>query len=296
MEFCMLKISARTAYSSIIALALIASNVQAKDIPIVRKITFLLPLKEFSTIEFPFEIKSHDFTPFVSLSSSNKDVSSDNIPTAQTEPQDYALPNLDDKKNPLQATKPSGASAPNLPPLNGRKKPIEWQKGGNFFKFYPRKVGETQLIVFGYEKYPIVINLKVVENNEDVQDSLYKFIDYEAKKDVAQKFESTNHEKIVVAITKALYNGEPPKGYEVISKQEEFTSGGLHFRSIKEFQGKNYSGVEYLMTNLTQYAINTDAEIFKGQKGIYGITFIHDIIEPGKGTRLFIVKQRGADD
>lgn len=295
----MLKISARTAYSSIIALALIASNVQAKDIPIVRKITFLLPLKEFSTIEFPFEIKSHDFTPFVSLSSSNlptKDGSADTHSPAQNDAQDYALPSLDEKKNPMQATKPTAPNTPPLPPLNGRKKPIEWQKGGNFFKFYPRKVGETQLIVFGYEKYPIVINLKVVENNEDVQDSLYKFIDYEAKKDVAQKFESTNHEKIVVAITKALYNGEPPKGYEVISKQEEFTSGGLHFRSIKEFQGKNYSGVEYLMTNLTQYAINTDAEIFKGQKGIYGITFIHDIIEPGKGTRLFIVKQRGADD
>ncbi|AHJ12979.1 TraK domain-containing protein [Sulfurospirillum multivorans] len=295
----MLKISALTAYSSIIALALITSQAQAKDIPIVRKITFLLPLKEFSTIEFPFEIKSHDFTPFVSLSSAsaNKDGLTDNH--SSSESQDYALPSLDDKKNPMQAT-PNGlkqtSSTPPLPPMNGNKKPIEWQKGGNFFKFYPRKVGETQLIVFGYEKYPIIINLSVVENKDDVQDSVYKFVDYEAKKDVAQKFESTNHDKVVVGITKSLYNNEPPKGYEVISKQGEFTSQGLHFRLIKEFQGKNYSGVEYIMQNTTKDTINTDAGIFKGQKGIYGITFVHDILEPGRSTRLFIVKQRGADD
>ena len=67
-------------------------------------------------------------------------------------------------------------------------------------------------------------------------------------------------------------------------------------RLIKEYQGKLYSGVEYLVTNLSNQNITLDAEIFKAQKGIYGITFTHDILEPSAQTRLLIVKQRNEDD
>ena len=144
----MLKILAQTACVSLALIATISiQNVEAKDIPIVKKITLLMPLKEFSTVEFPFEIKSHDFTPFVSTSSSDeKDaISLPNLPPLNgKEAQDFALPSLDDKKQ--GATSPSSKqqSAPAMPSSLGAKKPVEWQKGKNFFKFYPRKVGETQ--------------------------------------------------------------------------------------------------------------------------------------------------------
>ena len=287
----MLKILAQIACSSIFAVSIV-TQAQAKDVPLVKQITFKIPLKEFSIIEFPFEIKSHDFSPFVSLATAN---SSQQMETSSTETPDYSLPNLDDKKSQQgQGQKPN---TPPLPPLNsGAKKPVDWQKGKNFFKFYPRKTGETQLVVFGYEKFPIIINLKIVEDKEQADDRLLKFVDFNEHKEVAHKFESTNHDKVVVSITKALYTNEPPKGYEVTTKQYEFIRGPLMFQLIKEYQGKSYSGIEYLLTNIGTSNIDLDADIFKGQKGVYGITFTHDILVPSAQTRLFIVKQRNEDD
>ncbi|KIM08755.1 MAG: hypothetical protein KU29_03240 [Sulfurovum sp. FS06-10] len=295
----MLKILARTVCVSFaLAAIMVTQKAEAKDIPIVKKITLLMPLKEFSTVEFPFEIKSHDFTPFVSMSSSDeKDaISLPNLPPLNgKEQQDFALPSLDEKKQ--GATSPSSKqqNAPAMPSSLSPKKPVEWQKGKNFFKFYPRKLGETQLIVFGYEKFPIVINLKVVENKEGAEDSTYKFIDYEEHKEVASKFESTNHDKIVVSITKALYNNEPPKGYDVNTKQGEFYNPPFRFRLIKEYQGKLYSGIEYLVTNDGSQHVTLDWDMFKGQKGVYGITFDKDILSPKEQARLFIIKQRGEE-
>ena len=66
----MLKILAQIACSSIFAVSIV-TQAQAKDVPLVKQITFKIPLKEFSIIEFPFEIKSHDFSPFVSLATAN---------------------------------------------------------------------------------------------------------------------------------------------------------------------------------------------------------------------------------
>lgn len=285
----MLKTLAQTVYSSVVIASLFATCAQAKDVPLVKQITFQIPLKEFSIIEFPFEIKSHDFSPFVSLASNNN-TSNGTLISRNDNTDEYALPSSDKTQ---QAQKPG---TPPAPPINSAKKPIEWQKGKNFFKFYPRKAGETQLVVFGYEKFPIIINLKVVEDKEHADDRLLKFIDMNEHKEVAQKFESSTHDKVVINITKALYANEPIKGYEVATKQREFIDGSLRFRLIKAYQGKLYSGVEYLVTNLGAENIALDAEIFKAQKGIYGITFTHDILEPNSQTRLFIIKQRGEDE
>ena len=293
----MLKILAQTVCASVVFATLIVTpKVEAKDIPIVKKITLLMPLKEFTTIEFPFEIKGHDFTPFISMSTNEKEVLSlPNLPPLNGKEQEFALPSLDDKKQNPNGTSPKAQSGSSLPSSTGLKKPVEWEKGKNFFKFYPRKIGETQLIVFGYEKYPIVVNLKVVEDKEGVEDSTYKFIDYDEHKEVARKFESTNHDKVVVSITKALYSNEPPKGYEVNTRQGEFFNSPFRFRHIKEYKGKLYSGIEYLLVNEGTQNITLDWDMFKGQKGVYGITFNKDVLKPQESARLFIVKQRGEE-
>ena len=293
----MLKILARTVCVNIAILAIVVvQSVEAKDIPIVKKITLLMPLKEFTTIEFPFEIKGHDFTPFVSISSDEKEaLTLPNLPPLNGKEQEFALPSLDEKKQNQNASSSKQPNVPAMPSSSGAKKPVEWSKGKNFFKFYPRKVGETQVIIFGYEKYPIVINLKVVENKEGAEDSTYKFIDYDEHKEVASKFESANHDKIVVSITKALYNNEPPKGYDVNTKQGEFFNPPFRFRLIKEYQGKLYSGVEYLVTNEGAQNVSLDWDMFKGQKGVYGITFDKDVLIPKEQARLFVVKQRGEE-
>lgn len=299
----MLKTLAQIVCSSLtVALLIPTGGLFAKELPIVREITLLMPLKEFTVVEFPFEIKAHDFTPFITTDKSTPSLSLPALPPLGSGDQTkFAPPTLNDANKMANGEMPSSAAkqgSPSNTQSNGSSspKPVDWSKGKNFFKFYPKKIGETQLIVFGYEKFPIVLNLKVTQNKEDVADSIYRFIDYEKNKEVATKFESTYHDKVVVNLTKALYNNEPPKGYEIISLQKEYISNPLRFRLIKEYQGKTYSGVEYLVINEGTTNITLDWEMFKNQKGIYGVTFNKDILLPNENARLFIIKQRGNDE
>lgn len=281
----MLKTLVRIACSSAVLVPLVLS---AKEIPIVKQLTILVPYKEFSVIEFPFEIKGSDFTPFISVVKET-----DGVVTENESSTDFSVPKLD-TKNELPAGMPAAIKPIIAPSNNGKKTPLEVTKGKNFIKLFPKKLGDTELIVWGY-KYPIMLKIKVIED-KDKADKLITFIDYDEQKQEANKFESSYHDKNVVNITKALYNNEIPKGYTEIIKQREIISDSLKFLLIREYQGKQYSGQEYLVTNIGSQNIILDFDIFRGQKGLYGITFTHDILEPNKQTRLFIIKQRNVDE
>lgn len=282
----MLKTLVRIACSSAVLVPFILN---AKEVPIVKQLTVLVPYKEFSVIEFPFEIKGHDFTPFVSVVKEMDGV----LPENDSVP-DLVVPKLD-TKNALPPGSPVAAKSIITPSNNTKKTPLEVTKGKNFIKLFPKKVGDTELIVWGYSKFPIMLKIKVTEE-KDRADKLITFVDYDEQKQEAGKFESSYHDKNVVNITKALYNNEVPKGYTEIIKQKEIISDTLKFILIREYQGKQYSGQEYLVTNIGTQNIILDYDIFRGQKGLYGVTFTHDILEPQKQTRLFIIKQRNVDE
>ena len=281
----MLKTLVQIACSSTLLVPFVLS---AKEVPIVKQLTILVPYKEFSVIEFPFEIKGSDFTPFVSVVKET-----DGVATENENPSELVVPKLD-IKNELPPGAPTAIKQIITPTSNGKKTPIDVTKGKNFIKLYPKKVGDTELIVWGY-KYPIMLKIKVTEE-KDKADKLISFIDYDEQKQEANKFESSYHDKNVINITKALYNNELPKGYTEVIKQKEIISDSLKFLLIREYIGKQYSGQEYLVTNIGTQNIILDFDIFRGQKGLYGITFTHDILEPNKQTRLFIIKQRNADE
>jgi len=272
----MLKILVRTVFS----LVLVGSILLAKDIPLVKNIDIYVPYKEFSVIEFPFKIKGYAFTPFV-YKAKVKDKKIELAPTYATPSLEKTSSSTSEKviratKNKLAAKKPAT--------------PIDIAKGDNFFRLYPKKIGKTELLVWGYKEYPIMIKLHVTKDVR-IYDKQIKFLDYSIKETKAEKFESTGHDRVVIKITKALFLNTLPQGYKNRSLRKEYISNNLHVKLTKTITGKRYKGEEYILTNKYSDTVTLVAEMFEG-KGIYGVTFINNILVPKSSTRVFIVRER----
>jgi hypothetical protein len=263
-------------------LIIVAVTSVAKDIPMVKEIGISVPYKEFSVIEFPFKVKDFSFTPFKYMQKKKVGSKKDVDPT-------YAVPSLNNK------TSAKAKVAERLKKRLALKKakassPINVVRGVNFFRLYPKKVGNTELIVWGYKDYPVMIELHVTKDVEKA-DKLIKFIDPQIDIKNANTFESAYHDKVVIAITKALYNNALPRGYKENTVKKEFYSNGLHIVLTKQFLGKRYMGEEYIVENQDSKTIILDSEMFE-KNGIYGVTFINNVLTPGKSTKLFIVREK----
>lgn len=273
----MLKTLAQTACS----LLLVGTVLFAKEVPIVKQIEIKLPYKEFSVIEFPFEIKAHDFTPFVSKVY---------IDTKQSTPKDdFAVPKMKG-----QAEQLNKKPAPKKITTIKKSNPMDVGAGKNFIKIYPRKTGSTELLIWGYKDYPIMLKIEIVDSNE--ADKYIKFIDYDRKTDLAEKYESAPHDRIIINLTKALYNNNVPSGYTLSTNKREVFGSGLKLVLTKQIDGKLYTGQEYMIENTSNKNTVLDTSMFRGQDGIYSITFSNDFIKPSEKTRMFVVKQRVRDE
>jgi len=272
----MLKILVQTVFS----LVLIGSALVAKDIPLVRNIDIYIPYKEFSVIEFPFKIKGYAFTPFV-YKAEIKDKKIGLDPT-------YKTPSL--KKAPSSIPQKVIKATKNKLKAKKHATPINVAKGNNFFRLYPKKIGKTELLVWGYKEYPVMIKLHVTKDVTKY-DKQIKFLDYSIKEAKAKKFESSSHDRVVIKITKALYLKTLPQGYKNRSLHTEYISNDLHVELTKTIIGKRYKGEEYILTNNNSDTVTLMPEMFEG-KGIYGVTFINNILTPKSSTRVFIVRER----
>lgn len=272
----MLKILVQTVFS----LVLIGSMLIAKEIPLVKNIDIYVPYKEFSVIEFPFKIRGYAFTPFT-YKAVVKDKKVDLAPT-------YATPSLEKKpsslsKKVIRATKNKLASKKPITP-------IDVAKGNNFFRLYAKKIGKTELLVWGYKEYPVMIKLHVTKDKTKY-DKQIKFLDYSIRETKAKEFESASHDRVVIKITKALFLNVLPQGYKNKTLHKEYISNNLHVKLINTIVGKRYKGEEYILTNKHSDTVTLMAEMFEG-KGIYGVTFINNILTPNSSTRVFIVRER----
>ncbi|WP_457749116.1 hypothetical protein [Sulfurimonas sp.] len=273
----MLKILAQTVFS----LILISGALLAKEIPMVREIDLYIPYKQFSVIEFPFKIKGDSFTPFrykrKIIPNREKDIEPTiQKPTLKTKSNKKKV--MDRVKKQL-ATKSVQATGP-----------MTVAKGVNFFKLYPKKVGTTELLIWGYSKYPVMLHLHIVKNDHK-SDNYIKFIDPSANIKEAVKFESSYHDRVVINITRALYNNKLPHGYKEDTVKKEFFIKGLHIVLTKRYLGKRYMGEEYIVENISSSTIALDSEMFE-QNGIYGITFENSVLPRGKSTKLYVVREK----
>jgi len=272
----MLKILVQIVFSII----LFGSSLIAKNIPLVKNIDIYIPYKEFSVIEFPFEIKGYAFTPFtykIEIKNEKKELD----PT-------YSTPSLD--KTPSSVSQKLKKLTKSKLAAKQHSSPINVARGNNFFRFYPKRVGKTELLVWGYKKFPVMIKLHITKDPTKY-DRQIKFLDYSANEKVAENFESASHDRVIIKITKALFANTLPGGYRNFSSHKEYISNNLNMQLVRTIIGKRYKGEEYILTNIGSDTVNLEAQMFEG-KGIYGITFINNILTPKKSTKVFVVREK----
>lgn len=274
----MLKILVQTVFSLIV----ISSLSIARNIPLVKNIDIYIPYKEFSVIEFPFKIKGYAFTPFVySVKLSNKD---NKLGLSAT----YSTPSLQKKASSMPEKVRNAVNRK----MKAKKKstPIDVAKGNNFFRFYPKKIGKTELLVWGYKKFPVMIKLHITKDPTKYNRQI-KFLDYSIDEAKAKRFESASHDRVIIKITKALFLNTLPRGYRNIALDNEYISGNLDVKLIKTILGRRYKGEEYILKNKSSNTITLVPEMFEG-KGIYGVTFLNNILVPKSSARVFIVREK----
>ena len=256
-----------------------AMTISAKEIPLTQTITLYVPLKEFSVIEFPFEIKDKRFTPFISmvkkgdiLASLKEEIE---VPKMGEAERTSSKKGRKGKKN-VKKKKPS---------------PINVETGKNNLQIYPKKVGHTEVIVWGH-KYPVIIKL-VVDNELGIKH--YRFIDYDQQRDIAAKFESEPHVRVLEKLTVALFDEKPPKGYKNESFYSEYIEEQKKFVLVQTFFGKRYVGEEWRVTNVGKGSETIHPHQYLDH-GVYSVTPENNILNEGETTRMFLVRGYSAEE
>jgi len=266
---------------------LISTMLYSKDIPIMKTIEVNIPVNEYSIIDFPFKIKELQTKTF-------------NYKTVVT------------KQVPLEQK--SSANSISLSKKDEIKKPqvkndiLGLEKGLNVLTFKPKSLGFAEMIVWGYELFPIILKINVVEAQNG--DKYLKFVEILENKNEIQKFESSSHEKIIEEITRHLYDekySSKPVGYEsivrnasysvnVLGKNKEII-GVIKNTLIREIVGRDYLGQvwnvnfipsseEYWSTEIQLYE-----EMFDDD-GVYGVSLETYGVTKEHGTRVMVIRRR----
>lgn len=257
---------------------LFSAVLSAKDIPISNTITIYVPLKQFSVIAFPFKVTGKKASSFYTTVKVKKREHN------QDEQSDVKIPSMDKPLISSRFKKKKGIKKSKK--ARAKKAPIKIDVGNNNIQLYPLKTGYLELIVWGYEKYPIMLKIIV---DPKLGENYYNFVDYNSKPKAVGKFESDSHEKILAKLTKALFLRKPPKGYKKESFYSKFTSGNLEFVLIQGFYGKRYIGEEWIGTNKSD-KIKLYPEMFFNDD-IYSVSFENNVLGKGESTRIFLVRK-----
>jgi len=271
---------------ALIVSSIITTNVlYAKDIPIIQEIEIKIPLKEFSVIEFPFEVKEKKFSPFIYKKRIKKEKKQFNplenhvsvpVIAEKKKPQKKFFSIKDIKKRKAQQNKNAHKSS---------SFSATW--GKNFVQFYPHKIGKTQLIVWGYSKYPMLITINVSGKKKDT-DTYLKFIDFqkEQKRDIS--FKGISHEKICNKLIKYLYHNKTPSGYKLETHHQAYKTKTLKFILIKTLIGKRYSALEYSVENISSKFQRLNEPMF-ASKNTYAISIENRDLKSHEATRMFVI-------
>ncbi len=254
------------------------SIANAKNIPLVQNLVIYIPVKEFSIVEFPFLIKAKRFTPFVYKIKLHKIKNShDPLKTA------VQLPTISSNNGftstPIDVKK--------IFDKKKKAKALSVSWGKNFAQFYPRYAGNTEVVIWGYKKYPIL--LKIVAT-KDIQkaDRYIKFINYDKSFKVNQNFQDLSHEKICSRLIYLLYNNKTPGGFKNETEHKEYKSKNFNFILIRSIIGKYYSATEYKITNISNKKIILNEPMFASVY-TYAISIENRDLKSGETTRMFVV-------
>lgn len=254
----------------IIVLAVMAVNfLYAVELPISNKYEISIENGEFTVFDFPFKIKKTFSSGFLIKNDSEK------IKELKEEDSKVVID---------PRTKQ---------PIVKKSKIIQIKQGKKSITFLPKARGSFKIIVWGYKKYPLMFDIKVIDKLENKKSEIqyyYKFLDYDAKKDEAKEFETGPHEKVIVKLLRSIYNKKLPSGYENTRYQKEFDDGILHYTLNFSYIGKAYTAEEWLIQNLTGKTLKLYEEQFS-KKNVYAVAFENDLLLKDATTRLFIIRK-----
>lgn len=259
-------------------------NLYAIDIPIVQEMKIVIPLNKMSVIEFPFEVKKKSFTPFEYRRIKGKKENKKEIDPLKDE---IALPEVK-KLSPIGSIKQYGKKIKNkISKKTTSRKNITVTWGKNFVQFYPRKLGKTQLLLWGYKKFPMMLTIEI-SKNEESYNSYIKFIDPEQKYHQKRSLKSDSHEKTVRMLIRDLYNNKITSGYELERKEVHYIDEIYLIEEKKALVGKYYTATEYIIKNISKTKTLLNEPMF-ASKNTYGISFENRKLYSGETTRMFIV-------
>lgn len=254
----------------------------AKDIPMVQEIEIDIPIKKFSVIEFPFVVKEKKFSSFVykKIVKKKKDIK-EKIATPKL---DIEVPKKFSDLNKKYSSKFKKAVG-----IKTKSKQFKVSWGKNVAQIFPKHIGHTQLIVWGYESYPMLVTINVVDKDAK-SDRYIKFIDYKKEK-VASSLKSFNHEKICSKLISYLYKNKTPKGYKLSTSDENYTVEDYQLSLIKSISNKKYTALEYKIINTSDEKLLLNEPMFASSDKniVYAVSIENRELNSKEATRLFIV-------
>jgi hypothetical protein len=272
-------------------LALLVFNIVfllAKDFPLERSINIKIINNTTTILEFPFIIKDKTLEKFRKVvdESKEKSVNKVEVPVIKTQ-----IKEIDGKKVVVSKKDEDRTIKNNSNPMI-----VNVSTNGNIVELKPYVEGITKIILWGYEHYPIMVNVEVVDNeNIPEKNDYFRFLDYEAPKDEVVKFEAQKHETIIRKLIKSGYLNEVPDGYKktVMNEVEDNEKYKMILNQV--YVGNKYGLKIYDFVNKSESDLVIKNNMFYKQGVIFAVSIEklpHNkevILKPNELTRIFMV-------
>jgi len=253
----------------------------AVDVPLQKIITTEVALGEWTVFDLPFKITDASPTSFKSRYDIEEITEDAEKISGGTDYLDESLP-------PVSKAAPAVPKGATKGTKTKKTKAIFIKRSSHTISIYPKKFGETNILIWGHKSYPVMLKIKVVPSKKG--SAYIKFLDYEEAQEEAAVLEKTSHEKIIVTLTKYLYKRKTPKGYSSTSSGRTYRNGKIRMKLVRSIIGKEYRGDEWLVKNTYKTTKKLYEEIFYND-GIYSVSLENDVLKPKETTRLFVIRK-----
>lgn len=274
-------------YKILVLLVFSVYSLFAKEYPLERTIDIKVQNNTTTILEMPFIIKDKTFDKFRRAVDEKKDSSINDLdlPSLKKEVRE-----IDGKK--VIVTKKDD----NVQPVSGgTPMVVNVSSSGNIVELKPNQEGVTKIVLWGYEHYPVMINIEVINTMIEKND-YYKFLDYKAPKDEVIKFEAQKHETIIRKLIKSAYLNETPNGYKktIVNEVEENEKYKMVFNQV--YLGNKYGLKSYEFINTSGNELVLKNRMFYKEGSVFAVSIEklankdkEIILKPKELTRIFVV-------
>lgn len=274
-------------YKILVLLAFSVYGLFAKEYPLERTIDIKVQNNTTTILEMPFIIKDKTFDKFRRTVDEKREptINDVEVPTLKKE-----IREIDGKKVIVSKKEDS------VPPVSGgTPMVVNVSSSGNIVELKPNQEGITKIVLWGYEHYPVMINIEVVNTMIEKND-YYKFIDYKAPKDEVVKFEAQKHETIIRKLVKSAYLNETPNGYKktIVNEIEENEKYKMILNQV--YLGNKYGLKAYDFINISGSDLILKNRMFYKEGSVYAVSIEklanknkEIILKPKELTRIFVV-------